>query len=85
MSVYLFGPALTLGDILVIIAYTQKPHLNLDADISSGDRSLNSTTIYHLHSCFTLANLYNYYTQTGRPIAFTTETNSAYLGSTSTR
>ena len=26
VSVYLFGPALTLGDILVIIANAQKPH-----------------------------------------------------------
>ena len=40
---------------LVIIAYTQKPRENVDADIhvSSGDRGLNSTAIYHLHSYFT--------------------------------
>ena len=46
---HLCGPALTLGDILVIIAYMQKPlsHKNVDADISSGDRSRNSTSIYH--------------------------------------
>ena len=52
MSTCLFGPTLTLGDILVIIAYTQKPRENVDADIhvSSGDRGLNSTAIYHLHS-----------------------------------
>ena len=58
MSTCLFGPTLhvTLGDILVIIAYTQKPRENVDADIhvSSGDRGLNSTAIYHLHSYFTL-------------------------------
>ena len=54
MSTGLFGPTLTLGDILVIIAYTQKPRGNVDADIhvSSGDRGLNSTAIYHLHSYF---------------------------------
>ena len=47
MSTCLFGPTLTLGDILVIIAYTQKPRENVDADIhvSSGDRGLNSTFI----------------------------------------
>ena len=52
MSTCLFGPTLTLGDILVIIAYTQKPRDNVDADkhVSSGDRGLNSTAIYHLHS-----------------------------------
>ena len=57
-----FGPTLTLGDILVIIAYTQKPRENVDADIhvSSGDRGLNSTAIYHLHSYFTLTSLYHY-------------------------
>ena len=63
MSTCLFGPTLiTLGDILVIIAYTQKPRENVDADIhvSSGDRGLNSTAIYHLHSYFTLTSLYNY-------------------------
>ena len=49
MSICLFGSALTLGDILVIIAYTQRPHDNVDADISSGDRGL-----YHLHLYFTL-------------------------------
>ena len=60
MSTCLFGPTLTLGDILVIIAYTQKPRENVDADIhvSSGDRGLNSTAIYHLHSYFTLTSLY---------------------------
>ena len=54
MSTCLFGPTLTLGDILVIIAYTQKPRENVDADIhvSSGDRGLNSTAIYHQHSYF---------------------------------
>ena len=59
MSTCLFGPTLTLGDILVIIAYTQKPRENVDADIhlSSGDRGLNSTAIYHLHSYFTLTSL----------------------------
>ena len=58
----LFGPTLTLGDILVIIAYTQKPRENVDADIhvSSGDRGLNSIAIYHLHSYFTLTSLYIY-------------------------
>ena len=60
MSTCLFGPALTLGDILAIIAYTQKPRENVDADISSGDRGLNSTAIYHLHSYFTLTSLYHY-------------------------
>ena len=50
----------SLGDILVIIAYTQKPRENVDADISSGDRGLNSTAIYHLHSYFTLTRLYHY-------------------------
>ena len=57
MSTCLFGPTLTLGDILVIIAYTQKPRENVDADIhvSSGDRG-----IYHLHSYFTLTSLYHY-------------------------
>ena len=60
MSTCLFGPTLTLGDVLVIIAYTQKPRENVDADIhvSSGDRGLNSTAIYHLHSYFTLTSLY---------------------------
>ena len=45
MSTCLIGPTLTLADILVIIAYTQKPRENVDADIhvSSGDRGLNST------------------------------------------
>ena len=57
----MFGPTLTLGDILEIIACTQKPHENVDADISSGDRGLNSTAIYHLHSYFTLTSL-NHYT-----------------------
>ena len=62
MSTCLFGPTLTLGDILVIIAYTQKPRENVDADIhvSSGDKGLNSTAIYHLHSYFTLTSLYHY-------------------------
>ena len=62
MSICLFGPTLTLDDILVIIAYTQKSRENVDADIhvSSGDRGLNSTTIYHLHSYFTLTSLYHY-------------------------
>ena len=61
MSTCLFGPTLTLGDILVIIAYRQKPRENMDADIhvSSGDRGLNSTAIYH-HSYFTLTRLYHY-------------------------
>ena len=38
---------LLLADILVIIAYTQKPRENVDADIhvSSGDSDLNSTAI----------------------------------------
>ena len=59
VSTCLFGPALILCDILVIIAYTQKPRENVDADIhvSSGDRGLNSTAIYHLHSSFTLTSL----------------------------
>ena len=62
MSTCLFGPTLTLGDIFAIIAYTQKPRENVDADISSGDRGLNSTAIYHLlvHSYFTLTSLYHY-------------------------
>ena len=64
MSTCLFGSTLTLGDILVIIAYTQKPRENVDADIlvhvSSGDRGLYSTAIYHLHSYFTLTSLYHY-------------------------
>ena len=62
MSTCLFGPTLTLGDILVIIAYTQKPRENVDADmhVSSGDRGLNPTAIYHLHSYFTLTSLYHY-------------------------
>ena len=62
VSTCLFGPTLTLGDILVIFAYTQKPRENVDADIhvSSGDRGLNSTAIYHLHSYFTLTSLYYY-------------------------
>ena len=64
MSTCLFGPTLTLGDILVIIAYTQKPRENVDADIhvSSGDRGLNSSAIYmyHQHSYFTLTSLYYY-------------------------
>ena len=52
MSKCLFGPTLTLGDIMVIIAYTQKPRENVDADkhVLSGDRGLNSRAIYHLHS-----------------------------------
>ena len=39
-----------------------KPLENVDADIhvSSGDRGLNSTAIYHLHSYFTLTSLYHY-------------------------
>ena len=62
MSTCLFGPTLTLGDNLVIIAYTQKPRENVNADIhvSSGDRDLNSTAIYHLHSYFTLTSLHHY-------------------------
>ena len=62
VSTCLFGPTLTLGDILVIIANTQRPRENVDADIhvSSGDRGLNSTAIYHLHSYFTLTSLYHY-------------------------
>ena len=62
MSTCLFGPTLTLGEMLVIIAYTQKPRENVDADIhaSSGDRGLNSIAIYQLHSYFTLTRLYNY-------------------------
>ena len=55
MSICLFGPALALGDILVIIVYTQKHRENVDADISSGDRGL-----YHLPSYFTLTSLYHY-------------------------
>ena len=49
-------------NILVIIAYTQKPRENVDAviHVSSGDRGLNSTAIYHLHSYFTLTSLYHY-------------------------
>ena len=64
MSTCLFGPTLTLGDILVIIAYTQKPRENVDADkhvhVSSGDRGLKSTAIYHIHSYFTLTSLCHY-------------------------
>ena len=62
VSTCLFGPTLTLGDILVIIAYTQKPRENVDIDIhvSSGDRGLNSTAIYHLQSYITLTSLYHY-------------------------
>ena len=59
---FVLASTLTLGDILFIIAYTQKPCENVDADIhvSSGDRGLNSTAIYHLHSYFTLTSLYHY-------------------------
>ena len=62
MSTCLFGPTLTLGDILVIIAYTQKPRENVYADIhvSSDEKGLNPTAIYHLHSYFTLTSLYHY-------------------------
>ena len=62
VSTCLFGPILTLRDILIIIAYTQKPRENVDADIhvSSGDRGLNSTAFYYLHSYFTLTSLYHY-------------------------
>ena len=62
VSTCLFGPTLALGDILVIIANTQKPRENVNADIhvSSGDKGLNSTAIYHLHSYFTLTSLYHY-------------------------
>ena len=62
MSTCLFGPTLTLGDILVIIAYMQKPRENVDDDIhvSSGDRGLNSTAIIYLHSYLTLTSLYHY-------------------------
>ena len=62
MSTCLFGPTLALGDFWVIIAYTQTSRENVDADIhvSSGDRGLNSTAIYHLHSYFTLTSLYHY-------------------------
>ena len=60
MSTCLFGPTLTLGDILVIIAYTQKPRENVDADIhvSSDDRGLNST-FYCLAQSGTLDNIYS--------------------------
>ena len=46
MSTCLCGPTLTLGDILVIIEYTQKPRENVDADIhvSSSDRGYLSST-----------------------------------------
>ena len=62
MSTCLFGPTLILGYILVIIAYTKKPRETVDAGIhvSSADRGLNSTAIYHLHSYFTLTCLYHY-------------------------
>ena len=62
MSTCLLGPTLTLGDILVIIAYTQKTRENVDADIHvySGNRGLNYTATYHLHSYFTLTSLYHY-------------------------
>ena len=62
VSTCLFGPTLTLGDISVIITYTQKPRENVDADIhvSRDDGGLNSTAIYHLHSYFTLTSLYHY-------------------------
>ena len=62
MSTCLFWPILTLVDILVIIAYTQNPRENVDADIhvTSGDRGLNSTAIYDLHSYFPLTSLYHY-------------------------
>ena len=60
MSTCLIGPTLTLGDILVIIAYTQKPSVDADIHVSSGDRGLNSTAFYHLHSYFTLTSLYYY-------------------------
>ena len=62
MSTYLFGPTLTLGDNLVIIAHTQKPREIMAAyiHVSSGDRGLNSTAIYHRHSYFTLTSLYHY-------------------------
>ena len=63
MSTCLFGQTLTLGDILVIISsYTQTPRENVDADmhVSSGDRGLNSTSMYNLHLYFTLTSLYQY-------------------------
>ena len=62
VSTCLFGPTLTLGEILVIMAYTQKPRENVEADIhvSSGERGLNSTAIYQLHSYFTLTSQYHY-------------------------
>ena len=56
VSICLFGP----GDILVIIAYTQKPRENVDDDKSSGDRGFISSAIYHLHSYFTVTSLYHY-------------------------
>ena len=61
MSSCLYGQTLTIGDILVIIAYTQKPRENVDADIhvSSGDKGLNSTAIYHIYSYFSLTSLYH--------------------------
>ena len=56
VSTCLFGPTPTLWDILVIFANTQKPRENVDADIhvSSGDRGLNSTAIYHIIYIHTL-------------------------------
>ena len=63
MSTCLFTvPTLTLGDILSLSHIRKKPRENVDADIhvSSGDRGLNSTAIYHLHSYFTLTSLYHY-------------------------
>ena len=60
MSTCLVGPTLTLGDILVIIAYTPRENVDADIHVSSGDRGLNSTAIYHLHSYFTLTSLCPY-------------------------
>ena len=55
-------PTLTLGDIWSLSQIRKKPRENVDADIhvSSGDRGLNSTAIYYLHSYFTLTSLYHY-------------------------
>ena len=51
MSTCLFGPTPTLGDILVIMAYTQKPRENVDADIhvSSGDIEVSILPLFIIY------------------------------------
>ena len=61
MSTCLFVPTL-LAIFWSLSHIRKKPRENVDADIHvlSGDRGLNSTAIYHLHSYFTLTSLYHY-------------------------